>query len=65
MKTAYQQRIRDLLDQERPLTPDEEWTLFKMTPLGMGPLLPEPVKRQPYDSLYVKQKYTRDYWSNN
>jgi hypothetical protein len=35
------------------------------TPLGMGPMLPEPIKRQPYDELYVKLKKQRDYWSRN
>jgi len=53
-RTAYQDRIRNLLDFEAPL--------------DQGPLEPnakprEPVKRQPYDELYLKQKANRDYWS--
>ena len=55
-RTAFQERIRSLLD----LYSDEY-----LEPLGMGPLLPEPVKRQPYDSLYLKLKRQRDYWSGS
>lgn len=29
------------------------------------PVEREPVKRPPYDELYLKQKATRDYWSRN
>ncbi|MDB6103326.1 MAG: hypothetical protein JWO52_3325 [Gammaproteobacteria bacterium] len=29
------------------------------------PLEHKPVKRQPYDELYVKLKKQRDYWSRN
>lgn len=29
------------------------------------PPVREPVKKQPYDSLYLKQKYDRDYWNRN
>jgi len=42
-------------------------------PLNLNAPLPEcakntpvetkPVKRQPYDELYLKQKATRDYWN--
>lgn len=39
--------------------------LKKVYGLGPGPLEPEPVKRVPYDSLYVKLKKQRDYWNPN
>ena len=56
LRTAYQETITSLLDLH-----SQEY----LAPLGMGPLLPEPVKRQPYDSLYVKLKAQRDYWSGS
>lgn len=30
-----------------------------------GPMEPQAVERQPYDSLYVKLKKQRDYWNPN
>jgi|SRR6185312_1162638 len=53
LRTAYQESITSLLDLH-----SQEY----LAPLGMGPLLPEPVKRVPYDSLYEKLKYDRDYF---
>ena len=52
--TAFQESIRNLLD----LYCDPKL----LPPLGMGPMLPEPLKRQPYDELYLKLKYDRDYF---
>jgi len=59
-KPAYSERIQNLLDQHKPLTEHEELLLLGHP--GMGPLEPEPIKRQPYDSLYLKLKYDRDLW---
>jgi hypothetical protein len=60
MKTAYQERMRHLLDMYAQREPEP-------TPLlpYAGPLSPEPVERQPYDELYVKLKAQRDAWSRN
>jgi hypothetical protein len=59
IRSKYQDSIRSLLKQDG-LTEEELLDLhllqLKMDGLGMGPLLPEPIKRVPYDSLYLKQK---------
>lgn len=68
MRSSKQEDIRSLLKQDG-LTEEELLDLhllhLKMHGLGTGPLEPEPVKRQPYDELYMKQKRSRDYWSLN
>lgn len=65
MGSKYQEDIRSLLKQDG-LTEEELLDLhllqLKMDGLGIGPLEPEPIKRQPYDSLYLKLKANRDYW---
>lgn len=59
MKTAHQQRLADLLDVRK-----ETGLLEPLSPTG-GPLSPEPKQRQPYDELYLKLKYDRDYFNRN
>ena len=39
------------------------WAGVKVGPLEGRPRVTEPIVRQPYDELYVKQKRSRDYWS--
>lgn len=58
MKTRYKHEIP--LDLHTPLSKEDLEQISKV----YGPA-PEhkPVKRQPYDSLYVKLKKQRDYWS--
>lgn len=53
IKSKAQEDIRNLLDLHAPLSEHEKEVIAKAT----GPT-PEhkPVKRQPYDSLYVKLK---------
>lgn len=51
-------QIRNLLDLHAPLTPEEQAQIN-----GEPVKSREPVKRQPYDELYLKQKANRDYWS--
>jgi hypothetical protein len=53
-------RHESALDLHTPLTDDEHLTLLKVWGLGMGPLEPEPIKRQQYDELYLKQKRMRE-----
>jgi len=62
-RTAFQDRMVHLLDQHAPMSAEDIEQIN--TP---GPLEPQaqprpPVKRQPYDELYLKQKANRDYWS--
>lgn len=61
--SKLQDDIRNLLDLHTPLSKEDLAQI-------MGPLEPnakarEPVKRQPYDRLYLKLKANRDYWSGN
>lgn len=56
IKSKRQQDIQSLCNLHVELTVDEHLTLLSVYGLGLGPLLPEPVKRVPYDSLYIKQK---------
>ena len=57
MKSRYKHEIP--LD----LHSDEAARAIELTtPLGKGPMEPEPIKRQPYDELYVKLRYDRDYF---
>ncbi len=59
MKSIQQQNIASLIDLN-----DESGEFGQLLqPLGPGPMEPESIKRQPYDELYLKQKYDRDYWS--
>lgn len=59
MNTRQQQDIRDLLDLRKPLSLRDQLLIERVggyKALGAGPLEPEPKKRQPYDSLYLKMK---------
>jgi hypothetical protein len=61
IKSKRQQDIQSLCNLHVELTDEEYLTLLSVYGLGFGPLLPEPVKRVPYDSLYVKLKNQRDF----
>lgn len=61
IRSKRQQDIQSLCDLHKPLTDEEHLTLLSVYGLGLGPLLPDPVKRVPYDSLYVKLKKQRDF----
>lgn len=63
IKSQRQLDIQTLCDLHTPLTLDEELTMLTVYGLGMGPLEPEAKRRPPYDSLYLKQRYDRDSWS--
>jgi hypothetical protein len=64
VKTAYQERVGYLLKQDG-LT-DEELLHIQLLHVQMGEIgsLERQAKvRVPYDSLFLKQKAARDYWS--
>lgn len=63
MSSKRQEDIRSLCDLHSAHAAQDIAQMY-----GTGPLEPnakprEPVKRQPYDELYLKQKANRDYWS--
>ncbi len=60
IRTAYSERMRDLLDQHEPLTDSEQLTLDLLEPLGRGPLEPER-ERPKYDDLYLWAR--QNYWT--
>jgi hypothetical protein len=62
IRSKKQQDIQSVCDLHTPLTDEEHLTLLALYGLGTGPLLPDPIKRQPYDELYVKLKTQRDSW---
>jgi hypothetical protein len=45
----------------KPLTEGEQLTVLMLRKLGHGPLEPEPVKRVPYDDLYLWRR--QNFWS--
>lgn len=56
IRSKKQQDIQSVCDLHRPLSDEEHLTLLSVYGLGIGPLLPEPVERVPYDELYLKRK---------
>lgn len=64
MGSKHRENMRALLDQHTPLSDHEKAVIAKVN-LGAGPLEPAAKDRQPYDSLYLKLKAQRDYWSRN
>lgn len=65
IKSRKQLDAGNLVDLQTPLTDYDKRVLDRVYGLGMGPLEPQAKVRQPYDSLYLKQKASRDYWSNS
>lgn len=63
IKSRVQQDIANLVDLVNPLSDYDKLVLKKVYGLGMGPLEPQAKERAPYDSLYLKQKAAKDYWS--
>lgn len=58
-------RYETPLDLHTPLSEHDKTVIERVGKLGMGPLEPNAKDRPPYDSLYVKQKASRDYWKRN
>lgn len=65
IRNKRQEDTRALCDLYTPLSDHDKAVIAKVGELGMGPLEPNAKARQPYDSLYLKQKASRDYWSRN
>lgn len=63
IQSKKQLDIGNLCDLHTPLSDHDHLVMLKVYGLGMGPLEPEAKKRAPYDSLYLKQKASRDYFS--
>lgn len=63
IRSRKQADIANLVDLYTPLT-DYDKRVMELV-WGMGPLEPQAKVRQPYDSLYLKLKDSRDYWSNS
>jgi hypothetical protein len=55
-RTAYQERMRNLLDQHAPMSAEDIAQINTPGPLEPQAMPRQPVKRVPYDSLYLKQK---------
>lgn len=64
IRSKKQLDISNLCDLHTPPSLDDELTMLTVYGLGMGPLEPQAMKRVPYDSLYLKQKASRDYWTH-
>jgi hypothetical protein len=63
IRTAFQERMRNLLDQHAPMSPEDIAQINTPGPLEPQATPRHPVKRVPYDSLYLKRKANRDYWT--
>lgn len=62
IRSKRQQDTGSLVDLSRELTDAEHLTILKVYGLGAGPLEPDKTIRPPYDSLYLKLRYDRDFW---